>query len=216
MPCYNEEEGLREVKAVLPDFVDEIVVSDNNSTDRTVEVAREINAVVVHEKKQGYGAAYKTGLAAATKDVIVTFDADATYPADEIDKTIDHMIENDLDFISCSRFPLKNGQSMNFSNMVGNKIQTYTLWLLFFRKLQDSQSGMWVFKRKVLPLLHLTSDGMAFSEEIKIEAMTHKDIRFDEFHISYRERIGEVKLNKWKDGFDNMKFLFQKRFAMKG
>ena len=73
----------------------------------------------------------------------------------------------------------------------------------------DSQSGMWVFKRYILDRLTLSSNGMSFSEEIKIESLQHKDIRFGEFKIDYIERIGETKLLPWRDGVKNMLFLFK-------
>ena len=73
---------------------------------------------------------------------------------------------------------------------------------------------MWVFRRSILPKLRLTSDGMSLSEEIKIEAFRHKDVKAHELPIYYRERIGESKLNLWQDGFANLVFLFKKRFGI--
>jgi glycosyltransferase involved in cell wall biosynthesis len=197
----------------MPPVVDEIVVVDNNSTDRTAEVARSLGARVLHETRKGYGAAYQAGLPAATKDIIVTLDGDGSYPPEEIPRLVDFLIENKLDFISASRFPLKTGGSMNFMNMVGNKVLTAAMFLLYFRRIDDSQSGMWVFRREIYPRLQATHPGMAFSEELKIEAILAKGVRFAELHIDYKERIGEVKLNMWRDGFDNLFFLVRKRFA---
>src|SRR5437016_14666644 len=84
IPCYNEQDGIRSVIEAMPTYVDEIVVVDNNSTDRTGEIARNLGAVVVFQPRKGYGAAYQAGLPAATGDVIATLDGDGTYPADEI------------------------------------------------------------------------------------------------------------------------------------
>ena len=60
--------------------------------------------------------------------------------------------------------------------------------------------------------MNLTSDGMGFSEEIKIEAFRHKDVKAIEIAVPYRIRIGEIKLDSWGDGWKNLKFLFRKRF----
>jgi dolichol-phosphate hexosyltransferase len=212
MPCYNEERGLREVIGRLPACVDEIVVANNNSTDRTAEVAAELGAKVVLETRRGYGAAYKTGLAAATGDVIATMDGDGTYPAEAIPDLIDALLDRELDFVSAARFPLRDPRAMNFTNKVGNWILTLVAWVLFGAKMADSQSGMWVFKRAVLAQLKPTSDGMPFSEEIKIDAIRHPQVRFGEHGIEYRPRIGEVKLRKWRDGWENTRFMIRKRF----
>ena len=213
IPCYNEEDGVRHTIGQLPPCVDEIVVVDNNSTDRTAEVARSLGARVVPEKRKGYGAAYQAGLPAATGDVIVTLDGDGTYPADQIPELVDYLVDRKLDFLSASRFPLKNPRAMNFSNKVGNGILTVGMAVLYGKPVRDSQSGMWIFRRAVYPKLRVTSDGMAFSEEIKIEAIRHRDVRFGEYPIDYRPRVGEVKLDKWRDGFKNLFFLVKKRFS---
>ena len=213
IPCYNEEDGIRSVIESMPAYVDEIVVVDNNSTDRTGEIARSLGAVVVFQPRKGYGAAYQAGLPAATGDVIATLDGDGTYPADEIAMLVDALEDRKLDFISGSRFPLRDPKAMNFSNKVGNMVLTLATMVLWFRPLRDSQSGMWVFRRSVLPQLRLTSDGMPLSEEIKIEAIEKCGRRFAEVGIDYRPRIGEVKLQKWRDGWLNLSFLFAKRFG---
>jgi len=212
IPCYNEEQGIRHVIQSLPKSVDEIVVVDNNSTDRTGEVAASLGAKVVLEKRKGYGAAYKAGLPAATGEVTVTMDGDGSYPTEQIEEVIDFLDAKNLDFVSASRFPLQNPEAMTFTNKLGNAVLTTAMFLLFGKAIKDSQSGMWVYKTGVYPLMRLTSDGMPFSEEIKIEAIRNGQIRFGEYHVKYHQRIGEVKLEKWRDGFKNLLFLLKKRF----
>ena len=212
IPCYNEEEGVKFVIESLPPVVDEIVVVDNNSTDATAAVARSLGAKVVEEKTPGYGAAYKRGLREPVSDIIVTMDGDGTYPADAIPELLDFLLDKDLDFVSAARFPLVERQAMNLSNRIGNWVLTVATRILFLKALRDSQSGMWVFKRTVLPLLRIESDGMPFSEEIKVEAIKHKQVKFSEYHVPYRDRIGVVKLQKWRDGFENLVYLFKLRF----
>ena len=70
-----------------------------------------------------------------------------------------------------------------------------------------------MFRSSVYPKLRVKSDGMAFSEEIKIEAIRHRDVRFGEYNVDSRPRVGEVKLDKWRDGFRNLFFLVKKRFS---
>jgi glycosyltransferase involved in cell wall biosynthesis len=212
IPCYNEEDGVREVIGRMPEAVDEIVVVDNNCVDRTADVARALGAKVVAEPVPGYGAAYKRGLNAATGDVIVTLDGDGTYPPEQIPRLVDTLVERGWDFLSASRFPLSDPKAMHLTNRLGNWVLTVAAGVLFFKPIRDSQSGMWVFRRELLDRLRLTSNGMAFSEEIKLEALL-RGARFGEDHIPYGERIGEVKLQKWRDGWDNLAFLVRKRFG---
>ncbi len=212
IPCFNEEEGIALVIPSLPDSVDEVIIVDNNSTDRTAEVAERLGASVVFEKKKGYGAAYKAGLPAVTGDITVTMDGDGTYAVEQVEECIDHLLDKDLDFVSASRFPLRDKNAMNFSNKVGNWVLTMGTLILFAYAIRDSQSGMWIYKSRIYPKLNLESDGMPLSEEIKIAAIRHPDIRFDEYNVNYHPRVGEVKLNKWKDGFENLLYLVKLRF----
>jgi len=212
IPCYNEQDGVREVIGRMPAAVDEVVVVDNNCTDRTAEVARALGARVVAERTPGYGAAYKAGLKAATGDIVATLDGDGTYPPEEIPRLVDMLVEKKWDFLSASRFPLSDPKAMGLSNRVGNWVLTAAAAVLFFKPIRDSQSGMWVLRRALLDRVRLTSDGMAFSEEIKLEALL-RGFRFGEAHIPYGVRVGEVKLQKWRDGMANLWFLVRKRFA---
>jgi len=216
IPCYNEEEGIALVIDSLPGSVDEVVVVDNDSTDRTAEIAGEKGARVVFEKRKGYGAAYKAGLPAVTGDITVTMDGDGTYPVEQIEECIDYLLDNGLDFVSASRFPLRDPRAMNLSNRIGNRVLTLATLVLFLRGIRDSQSGMWIYRSGIYPRLNLKSDGMPLSEEIKINAIRHPDIRFEEYNVNYHPRVGEVKLNKWRDGLENLLYLVKLRFTPLG
>jgi len=214
IPCHNEEEGIRATLSDMPPLVDEVVVVDNNCTDSTAEVARSLGALVVRETRKGYGAAYKAGMNAATGDIIITMDGDGTYPRSFIPVLLEIMIEEDWDFITCDRTGHRERGAGTLVRILGNTILNWTMLVLFLVRLRDSQSGMWVFKRSILPRLTIVSDGMAFSEELKIEAFTRRGLRCSELPIYYRARIGESKLNLWKDGFYNLFFMFKKRFGL--
>lgn len=211
LPCYNEEEGVRRVIESLPEGIDEIIVVDNNCTDRTAEVARSLGATVVAESTPGYGAAYQAGMAAATQDVVVALDADGTYPTESIEPLIRALDAENLDFISGCRFPLDNPEAMRPMNQFGNMVLTIAAAILFFTPIRDSQSGMWVFRREVLSKIRVESTGMGYSEEIKIETI-RRGFRFEEKHIPYHPRVGEVKLLMWRDGIQNLLYLVKLRF----
>jgi glycosyltransferase involved in cell wall biosynthesis len=214
IPCLNEEQGIQKVLDEVPSFVDEIIVVDNGSTDRTAEIARKMGARVVSELHRGYGRAYKKGFSQATGDIIVTLDGDHSYPVDALSYLIEAFMHCRVGFLSASRFPVLSDSAMSTKHKIGNHILSFVMSILFLRWIHDSQSGMWVFRRNVLEKMKLTSDGMAFSEEIKIEAITRKEIGFREIFISYSQRLGEIKLMPWRDGFHNLVFLFRKRIGV--
>ena len=212
IPCLNEEQGIEKMLRAMPDFVDEVVVVDNASTDRTSEVAAAMGAKVVREDVRGYGRAYKRGFAVATGDLIVTLDGDHSYPVDALSYLIEAFLHLEIDFLNASRLPVRDPRAMSFKNKMGGLLLSIAMSVLFFHWVRDSQSGMWVFRRSILKLMKLESDGMAFSEEIKIEALRNRGIRFGEISIMYSSRLGESKLNPWRDGLTNLVFLLKKRF----
>lgn len=197
----------------MPEFVDEVIVVDNNSTDRTADVAESLGARVIREHVRGYGRAYKKGFSVATGDVIITLDGDHSYPPDAISYLLEAFLHLEADFLNASRFPVRDREAMSFKHKFGNFVLSVAMSLLYFRWVRDSQSGMWVFRRSILEGMKLTSDGMAFSEEIKIEALKSSRVRFVEISIQYSSRLGEIKLNPWRDGFYNLWFLVKKRFS---
>lgn len=215
IPCLNEEQGLPRVLKAIPAEVSEILVLDNCSTDRTVEVAGKDPRVRVvrHPRNLGYGGSYIRGLPMVRGDVIVTSDGDGTYPVQDCLALVDALVNGGYDFLSCSRFPLHDRTNMSPRNRFGN-------WLLnslvngFYRlHLADAQSGMWVFRKQVLDEILLTSTGMAFSHEIKIEAFTNPRLKAGEIRIPYAERIGTSKLYPVRDGVRMVKFLLRHRFT---
>jgi len=215
IPCLNEEHGIEKILRSMPDFVDETIVVDNNSTDRTAEVAGSLGAKVIREEVRGYGRSYKRGFANATGDLIITLDGDHSYPVDALSYLIEAFLHLDVDFLNASRFPVRNVNAMSIKHKFGNLMLSLAMSLLYFRWVRDSQSGMWVLRRSIINGMQLEADGMAFSEEIKIEALKNSRIRFGEIYIQYSSRLGEIKLNPWRDGFYNLFFLVKKRFKRK-
>jgi dolichol-phosphate hexosyltransferase len=212
IPCLNEEQGIERILRAMPEFVDEVIVVDNASTDRTSEVASALGAKVIREDVRGYGRAYKRGFAVATKDLIITLDGDQSYPVDALSYLLEAFLHLNVDFLNASRFPVRDPRAMSLRSRFGNLILALAMSLLYFRWVRDSQSGMWVFRRSILKDMKLESDGMSFSEEIKVEAIRNPAIRFGEISILYSSRLGESKLKPWRDGVQNLWFLARKRF----
>jgi len=188
----------------------DISIVDTNSKDKTREIAASKGAIVIEEPRRGYGRAYKTGFEKATGELIATLDADCTYPAEDIPKLVSLLQSENLDFITTNRLANMEEGAMSFKHKFGNGVLNVTTRILFRVKIKDSQSGMWVFRREAYHKLDVRNDGMPLSEEIKIEAF--KKLKAKEVPITYRRRVGEVKLSSWKDGWKNFKFLWKKRF----
>lgn len=218
IPALNEEEAIEKVVLSIPrdelrkmGFEVEVLVIDNGSEDRTAELARKAGAEVVFEPTRGYGRAYKTGFDNVQGQIIATADADLTYPVEDIPELVKLLEEENLDFITTNRFAKMESNVMSLRNRFGNSVLNLTMRLLFGIHLKDSQSGMWVFRKDLLSLMHLNSDGMPFSEELKVEACHFAKCRWREVPIEYRARVGKVKLSGWRDGLLNLCYLFRKR-----
>ena len=154
LPTINEEKGvgitIDSIKKEIfkkNNWILEVVIVDGDSKDKTQEIAKKKGANVIIEKRKGYGRAYKTGISQTKGDIIVTGDADATYPFDRIHNYINLLIDENLDFITTDRFSeLKHG-SMSVKHYFGNFILATVLRILYLINIRDSQSGMWIFKK---------------------------------------------------------------------
>lgn len=212
IPAKNEEEGIGNVINELPKGVNVIVV-DEASKDSTPKIAKSHGAQVIIETREGYGRAYKTGFENLPKNTeyVACLDADGTYPGKRIEEFVELLEKENLDFISCGR--IFTGKNMRAHHRLGNRVLTGTANLLFWMNLRDSQSGMWVFRRDVLDKVMPESDGMPFSEELKI-LVRKKGLKFREVPITYGERIGKVKLKSFRDGIGNLLYLFRLRMGL--
>lgn len=214
LPCYNEEKGLPKTLSRVPKIIDEVIISiDRKTTDKSAEIAKKLKATVVKDSNSnGYGATLLAGIRKASGDIIVTADGDATYPIEEIPNVITYLNNNRLDFVSCSRFPIVNSESMKPINYLGNIFVSFIMSILWNYKFRDGLSGMWVFKKTAFNKMVLISKGWNLSEEIKVEAVAKKSIKFGEFHINYKERKGISKLPRLKVGIENIMFLLKKKY----
>jgi glycosyltransferase involved in cell wall biosynthesis len=213
IPTLNEGASIGAVLDELPKGVLEVLIVDGNSTDGTQETCRAKGARVIVEPRKGYGRAYKTGFLAARGDFIATLDGDLTYPAPRIPEFLAMLEARGLDYLTCDRLTTLRAEAMSRKHRFGNFVLSTTMRVLFRVPVKDSQSGMWVFRREILKDLTLTSDGMPFSEEFKIEAYRARRGRCAEPTIDYRVRVGEAVLSSWRDGRKNLTFLFAKRFG---
>jgi glycosyltransferase involved in cell wall biosynthesis len=217
IPARNEEEGLKKLIQGLPKFIDEVIVVDNGSTDNTFKVAKELGVKAVKEERTlggiGYGYAHITGIKHATGDYIAAMDADDTYPAGDISGIVEKMLVEKLDFVSCSRLPLKNPEAISKTRQLGIKILNLEMFLLYGLRIKDTLTGMWVFDAKVKEALNLKMGDWNLSPEIKINAIINPEIEFAECHINHFSRVGVSEQVIWETGFNHLFYILKKRFT---
>jgi glycosyltransferase involved in cell wall biosynthesis len=214
MPCLNEEDSVRWcVERALHGIEHaglrgEVVVCDNASVDQSVQVAERAGARVVHETKRGYGRAYRTGIDASHGQLIVIGDSDCSYDFLELHRLIAPLLDG-YDYVLGSRFEgtILPGAMPFLNRYIGNPVLTATLNRLFGLQTSDAHSGMRAFTRSAYEQMQLRCDGMEFASEIVIAA-ARVGLRVMETPITYHPRRGDSKLNRWRDGFRHLRFMF--------
>jgi glycosyltransferase involved in cell wall biosynthesis len=214
IPTMNEETSigavLDEVRTALAGRDFEVLTVDTDSRDRTNAIATAKGARVVPEPRRGYGRAYKTGFIEARGTYVLTLDADLTYPADAFRELLAPLEAGTADFVAADRISRLSGPAMTGMHRIGNTMLNVAFRVLYRFPMHDSQSGMWAFRRDLLPRLHVVHDGMAFSEELKVEVL-RRGFRYLEVPIDYRTRLGEKKIRSFTDAFENFFWLLRKR-----
>lgn len=209
IPAYNEEDGIEEIaKRVLSIReplnevgVDglELLVVDDGSSDRTVDIAGSIDGVTIiqHPKNKGYGGALKTGFSQAQGELIGFLDADGTYPPEYFPQLCQAAL-NGSDLVVGSR---RGGADSQMPKMrkLGNFIWSNLLTILGNKKIQDPASGMRVFKREILDQVYPLPDGLNLTPVMSTRAV-HEGIEYKEIPIPYAERLGDSKLSVVGDG----------------
>ncbi len=209
IPAYNEEGAIDAIvervlgqrEALAADGVAlELVVVDDGSRDRTAErvTAHADVRLVRHVRNQGYGAALKTGFAAATGEWLAFLDADGTYPPEQLPALCAIARERGADLVVGSRM-MGTETGMPLVRRIGNGIFAVLLSLVSGRRVSDSASGMRVFRRSALPALYPLPDGLNFTPVMSVRAL-YEGLRVDEVPIPYQERVGQSKLSVVKDG----------------
>jgi glycosyltransferase involved in cell wall biosynthesis len=212
IPCLNEEENIVEVVSRARGVMErhaitgEIIVADNDSDDRSAELAAGAGARVVHEHRRGYGSAYLAGFAAARGRYIVMADADLTYDFNEIPRFL-AQLEDGADLVMGDRMDnIQPGAMPWMHRYIGNPVLSGVLNLFFKTGIRDAHCGMRALRRDCLGRLDLRTPGMEFASEMVIRASKENlDIR--ELPIQYHPRGGNSKLSTFKDGWRHLRFL---------
>ena len=211
IPCLNEEETVGRVvadyKAVLPGA--EVYVYDNNSTDRTADIARENGAIVVHSPIRGKGNVVKQMFSELEGDIFIMVDGDDTYPAASAPDLIAEFKKGEADMVVGARMSSFSTHSFRQFHKFGNMLVAWLISVIFSRKVTDVMSGYRVFSWTFIKTIPLMSEGFDIETEMTLQALA-KDFRIKEMFIKYGERpAGSFsKLNTYLDGFLVLKKIF--------
>ncbi|MEA2953470.1 MAG: hypothetical protein QOJ96_2990 [Alphaproteobacteria bacterium] len=203
VPCYNEEKAITKVvadfRAALPHAP--IYVYDNNSQDRTVEVAREAGAVVRRELHQGKGHVVRRMFTDVEADIYVLVDGDATYDAPSVRAMIDRLFADRLDMVVASRVD-QEVAAYRPGHRAGNWLLTSFVTVVFGRAFTDMLSGYRVFSRRFVKSFPVLSGGFEIETELTVHAL-ELELPVAEVETPYYARpVGSAsKLNTWSDGF---------------
>jgi len=190
LPALDEEASVGEVVRQVPrSLVDEVIVVDNGSSDRTAEVARQAGARVVHQPQRGYGAACRAGVEASASDVLVFLDADGSFDATEIPALVAPLCSGQADLVLGSR---SLGQvapgAMPPHQRLGNDLVAMLLRAFF--GLQVSDLGPFrAIRRSDLLVLSMSELTYGWPTEMMVKA-ARLGYRVVEVPVSYRQRLG--------------------------
>jgi glycosyltransferase involved in cell wall biosynthesis len=202
IPCYNEEAAIGKVvadfKAALPNA--DIYVYDNNSSDRTVEVAAQLGAHVRREQHQGKGHVVRRMFSDVEADIYVLVDGDATYDAPSAREMVARLLDDRLDMVVAARVD-REAAAYRSGHRMGNRLLTGFVSHVFGSTFSDMLSGYRVFSRRFVKSFPVLSGGFEIETELTIHAL-ELGLPAAEVKTPYYARpVGSIsKLNTWRDG----------------
>lgn len=210
IPCYNEEKSIAKVIADVKKYLPsaEVYVYDNNSTDRTAEIAKKSGAVVKHENHQGKGNVVRRMFADIDADVYVMTDGDETYDLSRCQDLINYLQDNNLDMVVGARKEVEN-DAYRIGHRSGNFILTKLVQIFFSQKLKDMLSGFRVFSREYVKTFPAQSTGFEIETELTVYTLSSR-LPMAEIETDYFSRPSGSysKLSTYKDGLKILKTIF--------
>lgn len=212
IPCFNEEVSIakvvRDAHKYLPDAG--VFVFDNNSTDRSVECARTAGAHVIRAPIQGKGHVVRQAFRDVDADIYLLIDGDDTYPLEEADRLISQVEQGLCAMAVGTRLGRHQFGAFRRFHVLGNRIFSMFVGLLFDQAIDDMLSGYRALSRDLVDQLCLHSSGFEIETDLTLQTIS-KGFAIKEVPISYRARpAGSFsKLNTYRDGFFILKFILK-------
>jgi glycosyltransferase involved in cell wall biosynthesis len=210
IPCFNEELTVGKTVAAFREALPlaTIYVYDNNSTDRTTDVARTAGAVVRNEPRQGKGNVVRRMFADIDADVFVLVDGDATYEAQAAPRMVRRVIDESLDFVNGARVS-KSMDAYRRGHRFGNYLLTALVQDIFGRQFTDMLSGYKVFSRRYVKSFPAMSRGFEIETELTVHALELRMPSGEEL-TAYGERPpgSASKLSTFRDGARILRLIF--------
>jgi glycosyltransferase involved in cell wall biosynthesis len=220
IPVYNEVESIQAILKRVQDtkLVHEIIVVDDGSKDGTREVLKTLDGkkgirIILHEHNKGKGAAVRTGMAAATGDVLLIQDADLEYDPRDYPQLLQPINEGLADVVYGSRFLGGSHRVAMFWHMIANRILTFMTNILYNTILTDMETGYKVFRREILNGMVLHANSFDFEPEFTAKILK-RHFRIFEVQITFNPRdYTQGKKIKLKDAFEAVWTLIKYRFV---
>lgn len=220
IPVYNEVESIQTIVKRVQDtkLVKEIVIVDDGSKDGTRDILKAMDGkkgvrVILHEKNQGKGAAVRTGMAAATGEVLLIQDADLEYDPRDYPELLKPIEEGLADVVYGSRFLGRAHRVTMFWHMVANKSLTLLTNILYDTILTDMETGYKVFRREVIEGMTIRANSFNFEPEFTAKILKRK-YRIFEVPITFNPRdYSQGKKIKLHDAFEAIWALLKYRFV---
>ena len=218
IPMYNEEETIgycinEAQKAIKDSNIEaQIIVIDNDSTDKSVEIAKSKKVKILFNNKRGYGSNLHYGIINSNADIVFFADADGSYPFSEFKNFISKIIDDEInaEFVLGNRFSknMESGSMPLLNKYIGTPILTFFINFLFDSNIKDCNCGMRAIRVDSYKKLNIKSLGMEYASEMIIKSIKHK-LKTENctFKFSKDLRSKKPHLDRWIDGWRHLRFI---------
>jgi glycosyltransferase involved in cell wall biosynthesis len=219
IPALNEEESIEKTLRAIPkeklthkEFLVQVIVADNGSTDRTAGIARKAGADVIFESKRGKGNAFRKAIQFVRADYVFMIDGDATYSPSYIPEMLNLLRFSDV-VIGSRLNGNRQEKAMSKFHVFGNRVLSLMASIIYNKKISDVCTGLWGFRTELLKSLTLKATGFELEAEL-FSQIANNGFSIGELPICYAPRTTPAKLKAFSDGVKIAWTLVNRRFQI--